>query len=210
VALYNCALLAGINGVLLATRPSYVLTTVIKGVTLNLGCIAFGALLFGPKWLQIRSSKNGDEPPLEIAALGKGSNRSALTHSSEFQLPGAGGGRAVQQPKSSPGKKLPFAQLYAVRASGAAAEGESLAPAAAAAAHGEHNDGFAGTLPARKSMPYTPGASPVGGGSPLYATSPGALGLVGDEREERSLSKRVQSPSAWKGKASPERSPRSL
>jgi hypothetical protein len=207
VALYNCALLAGINGVLLATRPSYVLTTVIKGVTLNLGCIAFGALLFGPKWLQIRSSKNGDEPPLESAALGKGSNRSALTHSSEFQLPGAGGGRAVQQPKSSPGKKLPPAQLYAVRASGAAAEGDSLAPAAAAAAaaaaaHGDqHNDGFAGTLPARKSMPGTPspGASPV----PLSATSPGALGLVGDERGERSLSKRVQSPSAWKGKASP-------
>jgi hypothetical protein len=209
VALCNCALLALINGVLITTNPSYVLSTVIKGVTLNLGCLMTIILLFVPKWLQIRSSKNGDEPPVATATLDSGSHHSTVVaKTGELQLPGAA--RAKQQQQ-----KLPSAQLYMVKQSNKT--GLSGAEGAVAELDGFSTHTGERTLQmGRVSLAQSsPGASPPrsSGVSPAFfaATSPAALGPSADVQRHASM--KATSPSAWKergGRASPERSPRSL
>jgi hypothetical protein len=58
-----------VNAVLTALSGTFVLDTIVKGVTLNLGGLMTISLLFIPKVLLIRSCPNSDAPPLKRQSL---------------------------------------------------------------------------------------------------------------------------------------------
>jgi hypothetical protein len=218
VALYNCALLALLNGVITAVSGAFVLTTIVKGVTLNLGCLMTISLLFIPKALLIRSSPNSDAPPVKRQSFVTDSMTTA------GRLSGT-----MRQPKGSTAKSQHnTGRAYMVQPSSRAQSGsessarghssfETPSAAAAAAAAGvaaaaggvfEAFDAAQQQQQQQQQGVTRQSDSPQAGGASLFARSAPASGqrvmltaqlsAVAEERTRRGLSGGV-SPSAYKG-----------
>jgi hypothetical protein len=216
VALYNCALLALLNGVLTALSGAFVLTTIVKGVTLNLGCLMTISLLFIPKALLIRSSPNSDAPPVKrqsfvtnsMITAGRLSGTMSKPKGSTAVSPHNTGRAYMVQPssraqsgsESSARGHSSFETPVAAAAAGAAAAGTGVFEAFDAAQQQQQQQQQQGVT-RQSDSPQAGGASPFARSAPTSGQRVmliAQLSAVAEERTRRGFSGGV-SPSAYKG-----------